>query len=164
MPMTPYHFGPGLLLKAAWPGAVSLSAFVVANAAIDLEVLVRYLADRPPLHATLHTAWAATLVGVASGAVVAGAGRLMRRGGSELAAGPAMAGGLLGGISQPLLDSIVHQDVRPLAPLSDANPLFGSLSSATVEAGCVAAALVSGGILLLRSRRLSFRPLRRFRR
>ena len=90
------------------------------------------------------------LVGVASGAAVAGAGRVMRRRGSECSLGPAIAGGLLGGISQPLLDSIVHRDIRPLAPLSEANPLLGLVGAGLLKAACVMAGVVGAAILAVR--------------
>ena len=69
MPITPYHFGPGALLKALAPKRVSLLAFVAANVVIDVESLVNLLAGRQPVHATLHTFIAATAVGVLTGGI-----------------------------------------------------------------------------------------------
>jgi hypothetical protein len=35
MPFTPFHFGPGALLKSIFPRSVSLSAFVASQVLID---------------------------------------------------------------------------------------------------------------------------------
>ncbi len=55
MPLTPFHFGPGLLAKACSPRRFWLSSFVVANVLIDVEVLYFLYHRSPPLHRTLHT-------------------------------------------------------------------------------------------------------------
>ena len=37
MPATPYHFGPGLLIKAAAPRQFSMAAYSLTQVVIDLE-------------------------------------------------------------------------------------------------------------------------------
>lgn len=156
MPVTPFHFGPGVLIKAAAPRRVSLTAFVAANVAIDVESLVNLLAGRYPVHATLHTFWAATLVGLAVGAAVGWIGHARRSASAELRMAPALVGGLLGGASHPFLDGIMHADIRPFLPLTKANPLYRLVSLGTLHGLCVAAGAV--GLLWLAMRRLARRP------
>jgi hypothetical protein len=50
-------------------------------------------------------------------------------------------GGLFGGASHTILDGLVHTDVRPWAPLTESNSLYGLLTWNTVEIVCVAAGI-----------------------
>jgi membrane-bound metal-dependent hydrolase YbcI (DUF457 family) len=56
-----------------------------------------------------------------------------------LATAPFAAGALLGGWSHILLDGVMHPDVRPWAPWSDANGLFGIVPLGVLHVACVAA-------------------------
>ncbi len=151
VPFTPYHFGPGLLVKAAAPRAFSLTAFVAANVAIDVETGLNMLAGRTPLHATLHTFPAAAAVGLAAGLAVWAAERLVGpAAGAEAQRGPAVAGGLLGGLSHSLLDGLMHADIRPFLPLTEANPLFRLVGVATLHEICVVFGVAGLGWLLAR--------------
>lgn len=143
VPITPFHFGPGLLLKAVAPRRVSFTAFAAANVAIDVESVVNLLAGRMPVHALLHTVPAAFAVGLAAGLGVAGIGRLMRRRpASEVGLRSALLGGALGGLSHPLLDGVMHHDIRPFLPFSAENPLLGTLDLGLLHILCVAAAVL----------------------
>ena len=55
MPFTPFHFGPGLFVKAWGPRRFWLTSFVVANILIDVEVLYFLWRNDPPIHRYLHT-------------------------------------------------------------------------------------------------------------
>jgi membrane-bound metal-dependent hydrolase YbcI (DUF457 family) len=52
-----------------------------------------------------------------------------------------LVGGLLGGLSHPFLDGIMHPDARPFMPWSDANPFFGLIGLMQLHLACIAAAL-----------------------
>ena len=141
MPITPFHFGPGLLLKAASPGRVSLTAFIAANVVIDIESGVNLVAGRYPVHGPLHTFLASSVAGLVVGALVFGvAGRLgwTRRWPGETAKRPALLGGWLGGASHVLLDGVMHRDIRPFLPFTDANPLLRVVDLSTLHLFCVA--------------------------
>lgn len=157
MPITPYHFGPGLLLKGIAPRAISLTAFAVANVVIDVESVVNLLAGRYPVHATLHTFGAALAVGSLSGGGVALLGQALKARSTEWGWRPSLVGGVLGGFSQPLLDGVMHADIRPLLPFTNANPLLHVVDLHTLHLVCV---LTGGvGMLVLGWRR--WRPLAR---
>lgn len=149
MPITHYHFGPGLLIKGFCPSAMSLTAFVLANVVIDIEVVVRLLAGVTPLHSTLHTFWVAIPVGLLSGGVVYGFGLFIDKPRETWNVRPALLGGFLGGLSQPLLDGIMHMDIRPFWPVSDANPMLRLVDLQMLHASCAIAGVVGGGLLLL---------------
>jgi membrane-bound metal-dependent hydrolase YbcI (DUF457 family) len=94
LPVTPFHFGPGLALKAVAAPVFSWSALGV------------------------------------------------------------LSGGLAGGLSHPLLDGIMHADLRPFMPWSDVNPFLGLIGLAQLHLACVAAAIAGAVCLTLWRRRL----------
>ncbi len=150
MPVTPYHLGPGLLVKAVAPSRVSVSAFVLANAVIDAESVANLLLGWHPVLATLHTLAGALVVGAASGALVAWVGHRRRSASAEWRAGPALAGGLLGGLGQTGLDAVMHADLRPLLPVSEANPLLGAVDLGLLHVACVVTGAVGLAVLGIR--------------
>lgn len=169
MPFTPYHFGPGLLLKAAAPRRFSFLAFATTQVAIDLESLYYLTMGDPHVHRAMHTLPLATAAGVAVGALVwatgAGIHALIGRRvagmsigtpmpvlQSELSAG-AVVGGAVGGASHSIMDAIVHADVQPFLPVSGANPLLGLIGWNAMEMACVVAGAI-GVVGVLANRRV----------
>ena len=55
MPVTPFHFGPGLIFKAVLGRRMSFGAFALANCVIDVESAANLLLGRYPVHDHLHT-------------------------------------------------------------------------------------------------------------
>lgn len=158
MPITPFHFGPGLALKALNSRSFSWTAFVASQVIIDCETLYYILTRQYPLHRELHTFIGATAAGLATGAVLVFIVRRIpqierRMSGrapsirSEVSFRGLMLGGLVGGASHPLLDGIMHSDIRPFSPLSDSNPLLGLAGLGALHLGCVAAGMA--GVILL---------------
>lgn len=146
MPITPFHFGPGLLIKAATPRHFSLSAFVAANVIIDLESLFHLLQDAWPVHRMLHTFALGSIAGLAAGWLVHRAARAATASRYDFAPfdslraddlKAALVGGLLGGASHSVLDGIMHSDIRPFHPFSGANPLLGLVDLGTLHLTCV---------------------------
>jgi hypothetical protein len=167
MPVTPFHFGPGLLFKAIAPRHVSFSAFVASQIVIDVESGYHLLRGDWPVHRVLHTLPVATLAGLSSAGLVWGAARLLRLKQrwsdertlpSEVDARPAAIGGLLGGITHPIFDGIMHSDVQPFWPLSLENPLLDLIGLGALHLGCVIAGAL--GAIALGLRRPSEFPRR----
>jgi hypothetical protein len=161
MPITPFHFGPGLLLKSLAPRQVSFVAFVAAQVVIDLESGYHLLRGDWPVHRVLHTLPIATLAGLVSGVAIWALARLFRlreRHGhepmlpSEVDARPALVGGLLGGVTHPLFDGIMHTDVRPFWPLSAENPLLDLIGLAALHRACILTGVLGALVLWTRSR------------
>lgn len=151
MPVTPYHFGPGILLKALGPRWISLTAFMAANVVIDIEVVVQLALMRAPLHATLHTFLFALPVGALVGFAVTKLGRWVQMPPAEVALRPALLGGALGGLSQPLLDGIMHADIRPFLPLTADNPLFRIVGLDPLHLACLVTGAVGLAVLAVRA-------------
>ena len=145
MPLTPFHLGPGALLTVA-TGA-SFTAFLVANVLIDVESGYHLLTDQYPVHTFLHTFAGATIVAIATTLVTCAIERWRRlrrprnpdqtrRSTTSYAA---LAGGAFAGAwSHVVLDAVMHGDVRPLAPWSEANPLYRVIGLWPLHGACVA--------------------------
>lgn len=162
IPFTPFHFGPGLLVKACIPRSFWFSSFVAANVLIDVEVLVYIVRNDPPIHRHLHTYVGGAGIGILAGVLMFATMKLLRRcriNSDHFASGltttkSAMLGqsliaGLVGGVSHILLDSLMHRDMRPWWPLSDENGLAGMVSVGSLHGGCALAGLFGLVLLLL---------------
>jgi hypothetical protein len=160
VPITPFHFGPGLAAKGLVPRHFSWSAFVASQVLIDCETAYNIAIRRYPLHRELHTFIGATAAGVLTGLVLialirfarldrltAGSNEVFR---SEVAPRSLLAGGLFGGISHPFFDGLMHSDIQPFFPWSESNPLLGSVGLGTLHLGCLIAGII--GAMLTYSR------------
>ena len=163
MPITPFHMGPALAVKAVAPKYFSFLIFGITQLVIDAEVVVHLLRDDWPYHRFLHTYPGATLVALL--AVVIGRPLLERalRLWNRLVGADresllwmeprvpllaAISGALLGGYSHVLLDSFLYTDIRPIAPFSDSNATLNALSSVDVYLACLALGLLGGAALV----------------
>jgi hypothetical protein len=149
------------LIKGQWLYC-SFLAFVVAQIIIDLEPLYHILRHEWPLHRTLHTVIGASAAGSVAALCVIG-GRVLvshipphfhtaveslpesQR--SEITNTGVWAGGLVGGVPHPLLDSMMLADVHPFAPLTNANPFLGIIDDGLLHMLCVAAGIF--GLVLI---------------
>ncbi len=155
MPITPFHFGPGALIKGVAPAVFCWSTFALANILIDLEPITLFMLTGDPAHPWLHTLPGALAVA----ALAATLGRrpcawMLRQWNRSLSpsqarwlavdvgitARQAWSGALLGTLSHLALDASMHVDVRPLWPLVADNPWHGTVPLGALHLGCVAAA------------------------
>ncbi len=160
MPFTPFHFGPGLALKGLMPNRFSFTVFALANVAMDVEPLYRMWRIETPLHGFSHTLPGALLI--AAGAALLGrfaltqGWRLFTHWSTEPDAPfpitwrQAWMGALLGTGTHLLMDAIMHRDMHPFAPLTDANPLLMTAWMLPLHLACILAGMV--GMLLLLAR------------
>jgi hypothetical protein len=157
MPFTPYHFGPGLAAKAMAPRHFSFSVFVFSQVLTDVEPLYYILIGEASIHRFFHTCVGATLVGVVSyfiGRPLCGIGLALLRHTCDrnrvdlreavrlIRPTAALSAAFIGSYSHVMLDSIVHPDARPLAPFSNANPLYHMVSVAALREYCLAAGVL----------------------
>jgi hypothetical protein len=160
VPFTPFHFGPGLLIKSCVPRRFSMLAFVASQVIIDVESLYWLLQDTWPVHRLLHTFIGGAIVGVIVTVVLnriahTGIGRRLDeryRLSGETAGLPVAVGGLVGGLSHSLLDGIMHADIQPFRPMSGENPLLGWISVVNLHLACVVMGLAGIVILAVRKR------------
>ena len=164
MPVTPFHFGPGLLGKGLAPRRYSWSAFVASNVIIDCESFYYLVRHEYPVHRQLHTFLGAALVGVATALLVVGLVRvaprlrawfarqspIVRAEGTPLGI---CVGAMVGALSHPLLDGVMHPDIEPFQPWTAANPLHGLISLSALHLGCLLAGVVGLILVIVRGRR-----------
>jgi membrane-bound metal-dependent hydrolase YbcI (DUF457 family) len=158
VPVTPFHFGPGVLFHAVAPRRVSFIAFVAANCITDIESVYNVLNGNFPIHRFLHTFVGAVLVTAMTVALFLGTRRLARSielpnllEWQQLTLAPVIVGAMLGSFSHIVLDGIMHADMRPFAPWSDENPFLHAVSLGTLHLACLILG-IAGGLLWLRTR------------
>lgn len=152
MPFTPFHMGAAMLVKPGAGASFSVIAFGLAQIVIDIEPGIKLARGSDVLHGPSHTILVAILVA----AIVAlispwVVSRFVRRWNQEVrhhkldwlaeteqvSWTAAISGALFGTLSHLVLDSLVHHDIRPLAPFSNANPLVGLVSHDGIYQLCV---------------------------
>ena len=164
MPVTPFHGGIGLLAKGLLRDSVSFLGFCAVQVAIDLESVYHLSRDEWPVHRFFHTLVGASLASVAVTLLCAFIGRRLRRTQpsntlssvirADLAAAGTAVGAtmtaVLGALGHVIPDAVMHPDVRPFAPVSDANPFYAAVPLETLHLVLVIAGLVGALLLMLR--------------
>lgn len=158
MPFTPFHFGPGAALHSVAPRHVSFLAFCGANVLVDFEPLYYILTNQYPLHRFFHSYVGVSLVVVVvtTGFLIAcRVGKVVRLPDpfewQQLRFRSVLIGSALGGYSHVALDSVMHSDIQPLAPFSEANALYLKLGISCLHWWCLVAGAV--GLVVLGFRR-----------
>jgi membrane-bound metal-dependent hydrolase YbcI (DUF457 family) len=158
MPITPFHFGPGAAIQAMAPKHVSFLAFCAANVLIDIEPLYYMLTSHDRLHRFFHTYVGASVVALATFALF-----ILCRGFARsvwlpnpftwqsLSKFQVALGAAAGTYSHIVLDSVMHRDITPLAPFSEANPLFRVISLPALHWLCLASGAFALVVLAARS-------------
>ena len=151
MPFTPFHMGPGILIKALLQGSFSLMVFGWAQIIMDIQPLVVLLTGEGHLHGFTHTFIGATLIGAASaltGKYAAEFGLRLIHQGRHLPIGwpVAIVSAFIGSYSHVLLDGVMHADLEPFAPFTTENPWLGFVSVGALHRFCVYSGLVGAGL------------------
>jgi Domain of unknown function (DUF4184) len=147
IPFTPFHFGPGFVVKAVAPQRFWLTSFIAANVLIDLEVLYFLRRNETPIHRYLHTYVGGVAMGLLAALgmwlVAVAAIRCLPgnfHGLQQLRSTPGLrllresvAAGLLGGVTHILLDSCMHHDMHPYWPFARGNALAGIVGAGTLH-------------------------------
>jgi membrane-bound metal-dependent hydrolase YbcI (DUF457 family) len=160
VPLTPFHLGPAVVVKAAARRHFSLRIFTLTQILIDLEVALGVFASTHPLHGPLHSLIGATFVGLLAAtlgrhvfnALNAPLRALLRRVEGmpawlveevvPITWSAAIIGGTVGAISHALLDAVVHPHVSPFWPFSPSNPFFVEDSFYPMHYACALLGLV----------------------
>ena len=170
MPITPFHFGPGAVVKAAAPRHFSFTVFALSQALIDLEPIGFFLFTGDPVHPYLHTYLGATLVFLASWWLGRPVGEWALRVWNawlspaqarwlgyepRVTVRAAAAGAFVGAYSHVAIDSIMHGDMEPLAPFSAASAWLHAIPVETLQWLCVLAGAIGiSGLVWQRWREL----------
>jgi len=164
MPFTPFHLGAALIIKPAGGSRFSLLTFGIAQIAMDIEPGVGILTGSDVLHGPSHTIGGAFLIAcLVSLAAKRICEPLLRRYNREvrhykqlwllendsLSRVAILTGAFFGTFSHIVLDSLMHHDMHPLAPLSNANPLLELVSHDGVYQLCTVLAAVGSVVWLV---------------
>ena len=154
MPLTPYHMGPGLLLKAILQGSFSLMVFGWTQIVIDIQPLIALLNRDENIHGFTHTYVGATLIAMIctlSGKYLAEYGLVVlhlstpwRR--INISWPVSLGSAFIGAYSHVLLDGFMHKDMHPWYPFSDNNNLLYAVSVGDIYKFCTFTGLL-GSIL-----------------
>lgn len=161
MPATPFHFGPGLLIKAAAPRRFSMAAYSLAQVVIDIESGYFLLQGASPVHRQAHTFALGGLIGLMCGLIVSKVGAWIARPrdvvpealAAEYRLPIAALSGIFGGMFHSVLDGIMHADIRPFRPFTAANPLHELVSVQILYLVCIVTGVVGAALLLAWERR-----------
>ena len=152
MPVTPFHMGPGLLIKSVMQGWFSLIIFGWAQILMDIQPVVAVVTGRGNLHGFSHTYIGATLIAILS--ALTGRwiyGWCMRFAEKDftpyqrrlfdvparLTTAVCFGSAVIGTFSHVLLDSIMHADLEPFYPFNQSNTLLLIVSITTLYKICV---------------------------
>ncbi len=160
MPFTPLHLGPGATFKAIGGRHFSFMVFGGSQVLMDIEPLIGILMGKPILHGYTHTIVGASIIGMVAALIgkpiSAYALTLLRIPHYSFTWLAAFSGALVGTFSHILLDAVMHSDMRPWWPFSNANGLLYIVSIEHLHLACVAlgvlGTLAISGRVLLRGR------------
>lgn len=157
MPITPFHFGPGAALHALAPQHISFLSFCAANVFIDFESLYNLYHRRAVVHAFFHTYVGATLIVLVVALLFMFARWFAARvwlpnflHWRELCLRQVLVGAALGAYSHVLLDSLMHGDIKPLAPFSSGNGLLGAVPLNVLHFFCLALGITGAAGVMFR--------------
>jgi hypothetical protein len=165
MPITPFHFGPPTVLKAIAPGYFSFVTFGLTQVLIDIEPIFYIANGEWPIHRFFHTYLGATIVALfivffckkpGNMILVIWNSRLSESQRKWLYLDPnipitaSITGAFFGGYSHVFFDSIMHHDMKPFAPITEANVLLHVISVYHLHVVCLTLGVVGGLILLFR--------------
>jgi hypothetical protein len=158
MPFTPFHMGPGMAIKAGMQRRFSLMVFGWSQIVMDLQPLFVILTGKGELHGFSHTYVGATLIALIS----AISGKYLGEVGLKIIHEArylpirwpvAWMSALVGTYSHIVLDSIMHRDLKPLYPFSQANALLGLMSIEALHGLCIGSGLIGAVIFWMWERR-----------
>ncbi|VAV97870.1 hypothetical protein MNBD_ALPHA02-1312 [hydrothermal vent metagenome] len=153
MPFTPFHMGPGLLVKAVLQGSFSLMVFGWTQIVMDVQPLIVMITGSGHLHGFTHTFIGASLIAVFSGVTgkyLSEFGlkllRIAASGGVTIIWVVAISSAFIGSFSHVILDGIMHTDVEPFYPFTLFNVFHGLISVQALYKLCLYSGLLGAGV------------------
>jgi len=164
MPFTPFHMGPGLLIKSLLGGAFSLMIFGWCQILMDLQPLFVMISGAGHLHGFSHTFIGST--GIALVSAISGKplvnwiifsksiglrkeDRKLLGLDSKIGWLVALISSLIGSYSHVVLDAIMHSDVQAYYPFSLENPYLDFISIEMLHNFCLFSGVLGLAILIL---------------
>ena len=129
MPLTPYHIGPGILIKSLLRTSFSLAIFGWTQILMDLQPLFSILTGIGDLHGISHTYLGAIVIGIISAISGKFFINLASNYDNEIKKIKSTSkityiSAFIGSFSHIVLDSIMHLDMEPFYPFSQENNIL----------------------------------------
>jgi hypothetical protein len=156
MPFTPFHLGPGALVKAAAGRHFSFMVYGGSQVLMDIEPLIGIIEGKAVLHGYTHTVLGAFAIGTAAGIIgrpiSAFVLKLLRIPHHPFTWGASFAGAYFGTYSHVILDALMHDDMSPWWPAASGNHLLGAVSFWSLHWVCLVAGAVGALVIAARFR------------
>ncbi|BCG64930.1 MAG: hypothetical protein methR_P2723 [Methyloprofundus sp.] len=157
MPFTPFHMGPGILIKALLQSSFSLMIFGWAQIIMDIQPLLVLLTGEGHLHGFSHTYIGASLLAVVAaltgkhlsefGLVMLGVAK--KDNPIKIVWWVVVSSAFIGTFSHVVLDSIMHTDIEPFYPWLLPNKLLGIITTEQLHKLCLYSGLVGACLYYL---------------
>ena len=164
MPFTPFHMGPGILIKGVLQGGFSLMVFGWAQILMDVQPLFVLITDGGQLHGFSHTYIGASLIAIASavtgkylseyGLVVLGVRKKEDK--FDISWWVVFISAFIGTYTHVVIDSIMHFDMQPFFPFGVTNSLLGVIGTDLLHKLCIYSGLL-GAVIFYSVRHLTSR-------
>ena len=139
MPLTPFHFGPGIFIKSIFTKKFSLTVFIAMQILTDCEVLWNLFFGDERLHTFFHT-YLGSSVTIFIIFLIAKFAHVLRIFSCKSSA--IIFSAAIGSWSHVFLDSLMHSDITPWYPWTSQNFMLNQISLSSLHMGC----LIAGGI------------------
>lgn len=157
MPITPFHLGPGAAFKAIGGRHFSFMVFGGSQVLMDIEPAVQMYRGADVLHGYTHTLAGAFVIGCIAALI----GRPISLFVLRLFSGnfrpfswlASAIGAFVGTFSHVGFDALMHPDMRPLWPLTQANPFLGAVPLSALHVSCLVLGGIGGLVVWARSAR-----------
>ena len=161
MPFTPFHIVAGASVKAIAPKHFSWSIFILSIIMIDCEPLYYHFTEGMLSHKFFHSIIGVSIIAILCATLgkplceyglklwnnsLAPEDKKWLGSGIKISHISAWTGAVIGAYSHLILDSIMHLDIKPLAPFTDENQLLGLLGMMELHVLCLIL-LGAGGII-----------------
>ncbi len=164
MPFTPFHMGAALIAKPVFNRHFSVITFGIAQIVMDIEPGIGMLTGAEVLHGPTHTILGALGIAFLVSLISPSLCKLvLKRWNKEIhfhrllwlelpevvSKATVIFSALFGTLSHVALDSLMHFDMHPLAPFSQANPLIGLISHDEIYQLCLVAGILGAIVWLI---------------
>lgn len=153
MPFTPFHMGPGILIKSLLQGSFSLMVFGWSQIVMDIQPLIVLITGEGHLHGFSHTFLGGSLLAVfsaLSGKYLSEFGlKILKLNSSfpvKIKWSVSFLSAFIGCFSHVFLDSVMHGDVEPFYPVSLNNQFLGMISVSALHKVCLYSGLFGAAI------------------
>jgi membrane-bound metal-dependent hydrolase YbcI (DUF457 family) len=156
MPFTPFHLGPGALVKSVVGRHFSFMVYGGTQVLMDIEPLIGIIQHKPVLHGPTHTILGALAIGSVAAIIGKPIGtfvlRALRIPRFDLTWSASFIGACVSALSHVLLDALMHSDMNPWWPLSSGNGLLGIVTLDSLHRACAISGIVGASIIAAKLR------------